>query len=67
MDMMKRLKVAKKMAKLDIKNKLPQEAKIIGEKVLHQAVDNDKVTVSIHFQVIENIASGEPIIQGESE
>ncbi|WP_338470293.1 sporulation protein YqfD [Niallia sp. XMNu-256] len=61
------IEIAKKMAKIDIKNKLPEEAKIIGEKVLHQTSDNDKVTVSIHFQVIENIASGQPIIQGESE
>ncbi|WP_428909169.1 sporulation protein YqfD [Niallia sp. Krafla_26] len=59
--------VAKKMARLDIKNNLPEDAKIIGENILHQAVDNDKVTVSIHFQIVENIAGGQPIIQGESE
>lgn len=59
--------MAKKMARLDVKNQLSQEAKIIGEKILHQGLDNDKVTVSIHFQVIENIATGQPIIQGESE
>ena len=51
--------VAKKMARLDIKNRLSEDAKIIGEKVLHQSVDNGKVTISIHFQVIENIATGE--------
>jgi similar to stage IV sporulation protein len=59
--------VAKKMARLDIKNRLSEDAKIVGEKVLHQSVDNGKVTISIHFQVIENIATGEAIIQGESE
>jgi similar to stage IV sporulation protein len=59
--------VAKKMARLDIKNQLTEDAKIIGENVLHQSVDNGKVIVSIHFQVIENIATGEAIIQGESE
>ena len=41
--------------------------KLVGENVLHQSVDNGKVTISIHFQVIENIATGEAIIQGESE
>ena len=51
--------VAKKMARLDIKNRLPEDAKIMGENVLHQSVDNGKVTISIHFQVIENIATGE--------
>jgi similar to stage IV sporulation protein len=55
------------MARLDIKNQLSEDAKIIGENVLHQSVDNGKVIVSIHFQVIENIATGEAIIQGESE
>ncbi|MCQ6273636.1 sporulation protein YqfD [Bacillus sp. V3B] len=60
-------KVAKEMAKLDIKNRLSEDAIIKGEKVLHQSIDNGKVTISIHFQIIENIAEGKPIIQGESE
>jgi len=59
--------VAKKMARLDIKSQLSEDAKIIGEKVLHQSLDNGKVSISIHFQVRENIAKGQPIIQGESE
>ncbi|KAA9026351.1 sporulation protein YqfD [Niallia endozanthoxylica] len=59
--------VAKEMAKLDIKNRLSEEAKIKGEKILHQSIDNGKVSIAIHFQIIENIAEGQPIIQGESE
>jgi similar to stage IV sporulation protein len=59
--------VSKTMARLDLKNQLSEDAKIVGEKVLHQSVDNGKVTISIHFQVIENIATGEAIIQGETE
>ena len=39
--------VTKKMARLDIKNRLSEDAKILGEKVLHQSVDNGKVTISI--------------------
>lgn len=61
------IKVAKEMAEMDIKSKLPEDAKITGEKVLHQSIGNGKVTLSIHFQVIENIAEGQPIIQGETE
>lgn len=61
------IRVAKEMAKLDIKNRLPEDAIIKEEKVLHQSIDNGKVKLSIHFQVIENIAEGKPIIQGESE
>ncbi|WP_071395811.1 sporulation protein YqfD [Bacillus tuaregi] len=60
-------RVAKEMAKLDIKNRLSEDAKIKGEKILRQSLDNGKVTLSIHFQIIENIAEGQPIIQGESE
>ncbi|WP_338451574.1 sporulation protein YqfD [Niallia oryzisoli] len=59
--------VAKEMAKLDIKNRLSEDSKIKGEKILHQSLDNGKVSLSIHFQIIENIAEGQPIIQGESE
>ncbi|WP_394233007.1 sporulation protein YqfD [Niallia oryzisoli] len=59
--------VAKEMAKLDIKNRLSEDAKIKGEKILRQSLDNGKVSLSIHFQIIENIAEGQPIIQGESE
>jgi len=59
--------VAKEMAKLDIKSRLSEEAKIKGEKILHQSIDNGKVSIAIHFQIVENIAEGQPIIQGETE
>ncbi len=59
--------VAKIMARNDIKNLLSENDKIKGEKVLHKSVDNGKVKISIHFQIIENIAIGQPIIQGDTE
>lgn len=59
--------MAKNLAREDIKSLLSEEAKIKGEKVLHQSFENGKVNISIHFQVIENIAKSEPIIQGDSE
>ncbi|MEX3710954.1 sporulation protein YqfD [Cytobacillus horneckiae] len=58
---------AKKLARNKIKNDLGENVEIKGENVLHQAVDNGKVTLSIHFQIIENIAEGQPIIQGDTE
>jgi similar to stage IV sporulation protein len=61
------IEIAKQIARKDIKKILPEDAKIIGEKVLHQAIDNGKVTLSIHFQIIENIAEAQPIIQGDEQ
>ncbi len=58
---------AKEMAREDIKSRLDEDASIKGEKVLHQSIDNGKVKLSVHFQIIENIAQGQPIIQGELE
>lgn len=55
----------RKMAKRKLENQLEDDAKIIGEKILHETVDNGKVTLSIHYQVIEDIATGQPIIQGD--
>lgn len=61
------IEAAKEMARTDIKNGLPEDATIKGEKVLRQTIQNGKVYLSMHFQVIENIAKSYPIIQGESE
>jgi similar to stage IV sporulation protein len=58
---------AKKLAREDIKSHLSEEAIIKGEKVLHQTFKDGKVNLSIHFQVIENIAKVQPIIQGDKE
>jgi similar to stage IV sporulation protein len=59
--------MAKEIARKDIKSKLTEDATIKGENVLHQAIENGKVTLSIHFQIIENIAESQPIIQGDEE
>lgn len=55
----------KKMARRNLEKQLDEEAEIIGEKILHETIDNGKVTLSIHYQVIEDIAMGQPIIQGD--
>ena len=61
------IKKAKEIAIKDIKTRLPEDATIRGENVLHQAIENGKVKLSLHFQIIENIAVGQPIIQGDDE
>ncbi|WBL13858.1 sporulation protein YqfD [Sutcliffiella sp. NC1] len=53
------------LGKEELENKLPQDAVIKGEKVLHQSLENGKVKLAIHYQVIENIVKTEPIIQGD--
>jgi similar to stage IV sporulation protein len=58
---------AKEIAIKDIKNRLSEDATIIGEKILHQTIENGKVKLSLHFQIVENIAEGQPIIQGDDE
>ncbi|MGA9227785.1 MAG: sporulation protein YqfD [Mesobacillus sp.] len=56
---------AKELARKDIKKHLPENAIIKGEKILHQSFENDKVNLTTHFTIIEDIAVGQPIIQGD--
>ncbi|NEU32363.1 sporulation protein YqfD [bacterium LRH843] len=56
---------AQNRARVDLIKHLPADARIIGEKVLHEAVENGKVNLQIHYQVIEDITSEQPIIQGD--
>jgi len=56
---------AKELAMNDLKTKIPNDAKIVDEYVLHEQVENGKVKLSIYFQVIEDIAEAKPIVQGD--
>ncbi|MDQ0342256.1 hypothetical protein J2S14_001049 [Lederbergia wuyishanensis] len=56
---------AKELARSDLENNIPPEARVDGEYILQQEVDNGKVKLSINFQVVENIAEERPIIQGD--
>lgn len=58
---------AMELGRKNLKSSLPDDIRIIGEKILHEKIENGKVYLSVHFQVIENIAKPQPIIQGESE
>ncbi|RXI99403.1 sporulation protein YqfD [Anaerobacillus alkaliphilus] len=57
--------VAILMAREELMKKLDQDAVIKGEKVLREAITNGKVELMIHYQVIEDIALSQPIIQGD--
>ncbi|EKN64675.1 sporulation protein [Neobacillus bataviensis LMG 21833] len=52
---------ALEFAKKEIKTKLDEDAIIKDEKILHKEYKNGKVILDIHFNVIENIAVGQPI------
>ncbi|MDQ0213920.1 hypothetical protein J2S13_000314 [Oikeobacillus pervagus] len=59
--------VAKNLARKDLNKKIAKDAKITGEKILHEQIENGKVRLTIYFQVVENIAVGHPIIQGDKK
>lgn len=57
--------IGKTMGKKGLLEKLEDDAEIKGQKILQQKAENGKVKLTIQFQVIENIAKGQPIIQGD--
>ncbi|WYP27929.1 sporulation protein YqfD [Alkalihalobacillus sp. FSL W8-0930] len=57
--------VGMEQAEHELREQLPDDAEILSGKLLHEAVDNGKVNLSIHYQVIEDIAKEKPIIQGD--
>lgn len=59
------VEAAKELARMDLKMKIPEDAKVDKEYILHEEVENGKVVLSVYFQVIENIAEEKPIIQGD--
>ncbi|MED5050885.1 sporulation protein YqfD [Anoxybacillus sp. PDR2] len=59
------LQKAKEMARNELEGKLEADASIVGEKILHATKENGKVKVEIHYQVVENIAIPQPIVQGD--
>ncbi|RIW37584.1 sporulation protein YqfD [Bacillus salacetis] len=56
---------AKELARDNVKAGLPEDSKVIGEKILHEQIENGKVRLNVHFKVIEDITVGQPIIQGD--
>ncbi|MFZ3588198.1 sporulation protein YqfD [Bacillus sp. DJP31] len=59
------IKVGLEDGRSELKKQLDEQAKIKGEKVLHESMENGKVKLSIHYQVIEEISTVQPIVQGD--
>lgn len=58
-------KLAIELTEKDLKKQLPSDAEIKGKKILHEKIQNGKVNVAIHYQVIEEISQEQPIIRGD--
>jgi similar to stage IV sporulation protein len=59
------IKVGMEDGRKDVKEMLDEEATIKGEKILQQTIEDGKVKLRIHYQVIEEISAAQPIIQGD--
>jgi similar to stage IV sporulation protein len=57
--------LALSIAKKNVIESIPKDAKIVEEKVLHEKVENGKLKLLVTYDVIENIAKEEPIIPQE--
>lgn len=57
--------LGRKRARLEMIQTIGEEGRILTEKILHQRVDNGKVYLKIHFDVVENISQEKPILQGD--
>ncbi|SFL66370.1 sporulation protein YqfD [Salibacterium qingdaonense] len=55
----------KKAANTKMNHYLPEDARIMSEKILHEDARNGKVKLVMHYKVLEDIKSETPIIQGE--
>ncbi|MFT4412679.1 sporulation protein YqfD [Fredinandcohnia humi] len=59
------VEAAKKIGRDHLEKKLDSDAEIIGEKVLRQTTNNGKVKLEIKYNVIENIVTTIPLVQGD--
>lgn len=59
------ISLAKKKGEEKLLSHFTKEAKIIGEKVLHHAVEDGKVKVIIHYRIVDDIGKKQPINQGD--
>lgn len=59
-------KVGIEQARAKLLGAAGEDARIVGEKILHEKTENGKIYIDVHFEVEENIAEEQPIVtQGE--
>lgn len=56
-------KLALEISKKDLLRQLPEDSKIVGEKILHEQINSGKFKIAILYDVVENIAAEQSIIQ----
>lgn len=61
----KAIEEAKKIGRNSLEQDLDSDAEIIEEKVLLQSINNGKVKLEIKYNVIENIVTTIPLVQGD--
>lgn len=61
----KAFELALEQTKQDLYSKIKSDSKILNEKVLHQSVENGKLTIKVLFEVLEDITATQLIIQGD--
>ena len=59
------IKKGQDTAESDLGRLIPKNSEVIGRNILHEGLENGKVVLKIHYQVLENIAIEQPIIQGD--
>lgn len=59
------IRLGRERARWDVLERIGRDGRILMEKVLQPRVDSGKVYMKVHFDVIENIAVSQPILQGE--
>jgi len=59
------INLGRELARWDVMERIGRDGRILMEKVLQPRVDSGKVYMKVHFDVIENIAVSQPILQGE--
>lgn len=59
------INVAKEMGEKELKKKLDEHAMIINDKILRKEVEDGELKISIHYTVVENIATPQPISESD--
>jgi len=57
--------VGKEIGRSQLEDRLDDEATIVGEKILRKSTNNGKVKMEIYYNVIENIVTTIPLVQGD--